>query len=163
LGQVMPSSSMRSSSSAALEQLRESLGAGGYIDRPADVEPYLVDWRKLYRGAARLVARPDTVERVAAVMRICSEHGIGVVPHGGNTSYCAGATPRESGGEIVLSLARLNRIRDVDPAGYSITVDAGCTLAAVQEAALQVDRLFPLSLGAEGTAQIGGSLSTNAG
>ncbi len=147
----------------ALEHLKAALGPGGWLETPADVAPYSVDWRALYRGATPLVARPDTVERVAAVVRICAEHRIGVVPHGGNTSYCGGATPRESGGEIVLSLARLNRIREVDAAGYSITVDAGCTLAAVQQAALAADRLFPLSLGSEGTAQIGGNLSTNAG
>jgi FAD/FMN-containing dehydrogenase len=147
----------------ALEQLQAALGPGGWLDSPADVAPYLVDWRSLYRGATPLVARPDSVERVAAVVRICAAHRIGVVPHGGNTSYCGGATPRESGDEIVLSLARLNRVREIDAAGYSITVDAGCTLAAVQQAALAVDRLFPLSLGSEGTAQIGGNLSTNAG
>jgi FAD/FMN-containing dehydrogenase len=149
--------------STALDRLREVLGAGGYVDSAAAIEPYLVDWRKLYRGTAPFVARPDTVERVAAVMRICAEYGVGVVPHGGNTGYCGGATPREQGREIILSLARLSRIRDVDPDGYSIVVDAGCTLAAVQEAALKADRLFPLSLGSEGTAQIGGNLSTNAG
>jgi FAD/FMN-containing dehydrogenase len=147
----------------ALDNLRDVLGAGGYADNAADVEPYSVDWRKLYRGATPFVAKPDTVERVAAVMRICAEHGIGVVPHGGNTGYCGGATPRENGREIVLSLARLNRIREVDPDGYSITVDAGCTLEAVQLAAAEVDRLFPLSLASEGSAQIGGNLSTNAG
>jgi FAD/FMN-containing dehydrogenase len=150
-------------SPAALEQLKAALGPGGFLQEPIDVEPYVSDWRRLYHGATPLVARPDTVERVAAVVRICAEHRVGVVPHGGNTSYCGGATPRENGREIVLSLARLNRIREVDPAGYSITVDAGCTLAAVQQAALQADRLFPLSLGSEGTAQIGGNLSTNAG
>jgi FAD/FMN-containing dehydrogenase len=150
-------------SADVLDRLKAALGPGGFLDEPADVAPYLVDWRSLYRGATPLVARPDTVERVAAVVRLCAEHRIGVVPHGGNTGYCGGATPRESGREIVLSLARLNRVRDVDSAGYSITVDAGCTLAAVQQAAASASRLLPLSLGSEGTAQIGGNLSTNAG
>jgi FAD/FMN-containing dehydrogenase len=148
---------------AALADLRSVLGPGGFLDAPADVAPHLVDFRKLYHGAAPLVARPDTVERVAAVVRICAAHRIGVVPQGGNTSYCGGAVPTESGREIVLSLARLNRVRHVDAAGYSLTVDAGCTLANAQAAALEAGRLFPLSLGAEGTAQIGGNLSTNAG
>jgi FAD/FMN-containing dehydrogenase len=146
-----------------LDRLRAVLGPGGFLEAPADVAPYLVDWRSLYRGATPLVARPDTVRRVADVVALCAEHRIGVVPHGGNTSYCGGATPRESGREIVLSLARLNRVRDVDPAGYSMTVDAGCTLAAAQQAAAAAGRLFPLSLGSEGTAQVGGNLSTNAG
>jgi FAD/FMN-containing dehydrogenase len=148
---------------AFLDRLRAALGPGGYVDDPADVAPFLVDWRSLYRGATPLVARPDSVERVATVVALCAQHRVGIVPHGGNTSYCGGATPGERGDEIVLSLARLNRVRNVDAAGYSITVDAGCTLAAVQQAALDVDRLFPLSLGSEGTAQIGGNLSTNAG
>jgi FAD/FMN-containing dehydrogenase len=148
---------------AFLARLRALLGPGGYLDSAADVAPYLVDWRALYRGATPLVARPDSVERVAEVVRLCAEHRVALVPHGGNTSYCGGATPRESGSEIVLSLARLNRIRAVDAAGYSITMDAGCTLAAVQQAATAAGRLFPLSLGSEGTAQIGGNLSTNAG
>jgi len=150
-------------SSDALEALRRALGPGGWLESPADVEPYLVDFRRLYRGATPLVARPASVEQVAAVLHLCQAHRIPIVPHGGNTSYCGGATPREDGAELVLSLARLNRIRAIDPDGYSITVDAGCTLQAVQEAARAANRLFPLSLGAEGTAQIGGNLSTNAG
>lgn len=148
---------------AALAALKSALGPGGWLDSPADLEPFLVDFRRLYRGAAPLVARPDTVARVAEVVRICAAHGIGVVPQGGNTSYCGGAVPREAGREIVLSLARLNRVREVDATGDSLTVDAGCTLANAQAAALAAGRLFPLSLGSEGTAQIGGTLSTNAG
>lgn len=148
---------------AALAALKAVLGPGGYLDAPADVEPHLVDFRRLYRGVAPLVARPDTVARVAEVVRLCAAHRIGIVPQGGNTSYCGGAVPRESGREIVLCLSRLNRVRDVDAAGYTLTVDAGCTLANAQAAALDAGRLFPLSLGAEGTAQIGGTLSTNAG
>jgi FAD/FMN-containing dehydrogenase len=148
---------------AVLAELAAVLGPAGALTRPEDVAPYLVDWRRLYHGAAPLVARPASVAEVAAVVGICAAHRVGIVPHGGNTSYCGGATPRESGGEIVLSLGRLNRIREIDPAGWTVTVEAGCTLAAVREAAHAAGRLFPLSLGSEGTAQIGGNLSTNAG
>jgi len=149
--------------SSALEELKSALGPGSWLTSPADVEPFLVDFRRLYRGATPLVARPGSVAAVAQVMRICTAHRIGVVPQGGNTSYCGGATPRESGADIVLSLARLDRVRELDVAGSTLTVDAGCTLAAVRAAAAAAGRLFPLSLGSEGSCQIGGNLSTNAG
>src|SRR5262249_40999767 len=97
------------------------------------------------------------------VLRLCNEHRIGVVPHGGNTSYCGGATPDDSGHQIVLSLRRLNRIRGVDALNYSLVAEAGCILADVQRAADDVERFCALSLGSEGTCQIGGNLSTNAG
>jgi len=151
------------SARAALEAIKTALGQGGWLEAPEDVEPYLVDFRRLYHGRAPLVVRPASVAEVQAVMRICHEAGIGVVPHGGNTSYCGGATPDESGTQIVLSLARFNRVRATDAAGYSITLDAGCTLAAAQAAASAAGRLFPLSLGSEGSCQVGGNLSTNAG
>ena len=148
---------------SALDELKSALGPGGWLEAPADVEPYLVDFRHLYRGATPLVARPGSVAAVEQVVRICAAHRIGIVPQGGNTSYCSGATPRESGADLVLSLARLDRIRDVDVAGSTLTADAGCTLAAVRAAAAAAGRLFPLSLGSEGSCQLGGNLSTNAG
>jgi FAD/FMN-containing dehydrogenase len=147
----------------ALAAIKAALGPGGWLEAPGDVAPYLTDFRRLYQGATPLVARPDRVAQVAEVVRICSAARIGVVPHGGNTGYCGGATPHAGGTEIVLSLARLNRIRAVDAAGYTLTVDAGCTLAAAQAAATGVARRFPLSMGSEGSCQIGGNLSTNAG
>jgi FAD/FMN-containing dehydrogenase len=103
------------------------------------------------------------VEQISRLLAYCNENRIGVVPHGGNTSYCGGATPDESGRQVVLSLKRLNRIRNVDPLNYSLTAEAGCILLDVQRAADEAERLFPLSLGSEGTCQIGGNLSTNAG
>jgi FAD/FMN-containing dehydrogenase len=109
------------------------------------------------------VLLPRNVDEVAQILRICNRDEVAVVPHGGNTSYCGGATPDETGAQIVLSLRRLNRVRQVDAADYSMIVEAGCTLAEAQAAARDADRLFPLSLGSEGTAQIGGNLSTNAG
>ncbi len=146
-----------------LEQLQEIAGPGGSLHDPQLIAPYLVDHRKLYRGNTPLVLRPDTTERVAAIMRVCHERGIGVVPVGGNTSYCGGATPSGDGSQVVLSLARMRRIRKLDPLNYSLIAEAGCTLSEIQTAATSMDRFFPLSLGSEGTCQLGGNLSTNAG
>ncbi len=117
----------------------------------------------MYRGRTPAVALPRTVEQISRLLAFCNDNRVGVVPHGGNTSYCGGATPDESGSQLVLSLRRLNRIRNVDPFNWSMVVEAGCILADVQRAADAADRLFPLSLGSEGTCQIGGNLSTNAG
>ena len=122
-----------------------------------------MDLRGLYHGATPLVACPASTNDVAAVLAICHDVGVGVVPHGGNTSYCGGATPHEVGDEIVLSLRRMDRVREVDADNFSMTVDAGCLLADVRSAAEAAGRLFPLSLGSEGSCQIGGNLSTNAG
>jgi len=143
--------------------LSELLGAGNLLTAADDIAPYLVDHRHLYQGRALAVALPRTVEQISRLLAWCNEQGVGVVPHGGNTGYCGGATPDESGKQIVLSLARLNRIRSVDPLNYSLVVEAGCLLADVQKAAEEAERLFPLSLGSEGSCQIGGNLSTNAG
>ncbi|MBK1679600.1 FAD-binding oxidoreductase [Rhodocyclus tenuis] len=125
--------------------------------------PYLVDWRGRYQGSARCVVRPSNAGELAAVVRACVEARVPIVPQGGNTSLCGAATPDASGDAVVLSLQRLNRVRAVDPLNNTITVEAGCTLVAVQEAAAAVGRLFPLSLAAEGSCLIGGNLSTNAG
>ncbi len=144
-------------------RLVELLGADAVLTASADVEPYLTDHRKLYHGRTPAVVMPKTVEQVARLLSFCHEHSIGVVPQGGNTGYCGGATPDESGEQIVLSLRKLNRIRAVDPLNWSMVVEAGCILAEAQRAADAADRFFPLSLGAEGSCQIGGNLSTNAG
>ncbi|MDQ2694081.1 MAG: FAD-binding oxidoreductase, partial [Pseudomonadota bacterium] len=112
---------------------------------------------------AAAVVSPATTAEVARVLRLCNDHGVGVVPQGGNTGRCGGGVPDASGRQIVLSLARLDRIRAVDPLNYTVTAEAGCILAHVQAAAEQADRLFPLSLGAEGSCRIGGNLATNAG
>jgi FAD/FMN-containing dehydrogenase len=144
-------------------KIRGALDPRSLIDAPAEIEPYLVDCRHLYHGKSPLVLRPGNVAELSTLLALCNDAGIGVVPHGGNTGYCGGATPDDSGNQLVLSLARLNRVRAVDPSNYSITVEAGCVLANVQQAALTAGRYFPLSLGAEGSCQIGGNLSTNAG
>jgi len=148
---------------AVLQRLKQAAGAKGWIEDEAGKAPYLDDFRGLFHGQTPLVLRPANTAAVAAIMRICHEASIGVVPQGGNTGYCGGATPSPDGAEIVLSLGRMNRIRDVDPLDNSITVDAGCVLADIQRAAEAAGRLFPLSLAAEGSCQIGGNLSTNAG
>jgi FAD/FMN-containing dehydrogenase len=129
----------------------------------ADAEPYSVDWRERYRGRALAVVRPGSTDEVAAVVRVCAETGIAIVPQGGNTGLCGGATPDASGRAIVLSLRRLDRIRAIDTDNDTIEVEAGCVLQTVQQAAREAGRLFPLSLAAEGSCTIGGNLATNAG
>ena len=147
----------------ALEELKLAVGDGGWLDATSDLSPYTVDFRRLYNGTTPLVLMPREVAQVARILSICDRDELAVVPHGGNTGYCGGATPDESGSQIVLSLRRLNRVRRIDMDDYSMVVEAGCTLAEAQAAAQSNDRLFPLSLGSQGTAQIGGNLSTNAG
>jgi FAD/FMN-containing dehydrogenase len=147
----------------AIERIRQALGDEACLTSADDVAPYVVDFRGIYHGATPLVVRPDSTAQVSTVLSLCSEAGIGVVPQGGNTGYCGGATPGPRGDQIVLSLQRMNRLRELDAANYSITVEAGCLLAQVQGSAESADRLFPLSLGSEGSCQIGGNLSTNAG
>ena len=139
------------------------VGHTNVLAEAVDLAPYLTDWRGRYKGAARCVVRPGNAAEVAAVVRACADAGAPIVPQGGNTSLCGAATPDGEGRAVVVSLSRLNRIVAVDPENNTISVAAGCTLAAVQEAARAADRLFPLALAAEGSCQIGGNLSTNAG
>lgn len=148
---------------AGLARLREALPPKSWIDDPADAAPYLTDWRGMYRGRSPLILRPGSTGEVATAMRICAEHGLPVVPQGGNTGLTGGSVPFETGTEVVLSLGRMNRIRALDPTGFTLTAEAGCILAELQRAAEGAGRFFPLSLGAEGSCQIGGNLSTNAG
>ena len=145
------------------EQLAVAVGATHVLTDPADIAPFVSDWRGQFRGSAQCVVRPADSSEVAAVVKICAQAGVPIVPQGGNTSLCGAATADGEGRAVVISLARLNRILAVDVANNTISVQAGCTLAAVQEAARAVGRLFPLALASEGTCQIGGNLSTNAG
>jgi FAD/FMN-containing dehydrogenase len=137
--------------------------AGRLLTDAADVASFLTDWRSKWTGRAIAIAQPDTTADVAAVLRWCHAHRVPVVPQGGNTGLSGGATPDESGRSLVLSLARLNRLREIDPLNGTITVEAGVTLRQVQQAAGEAGRLFPLSLAAEGSCTIGGNLATNAG
>ncbi|MCD6735414.1 MAG: FAD-binding oxidoreductase [Burkholderiaceae bacterium] len=149
-------------SPADTESLRASF-SGRLLTDAVDLEPFLVDWRRRYFGRALAVAMPDSADDVAAVVRWCAQHRVAVVPQGGNTGLAGAATPDDGGRSIVLSLARLKRVRTVDTVNNSITVEAGCTLAEVRAAAEAAGRLFPLSLPSEGSCTIGGNLSTNAG
>jgi FAD/FMN-containing dehydrogenase len=146
-----------------LESLSALLSPSALFREPGDMAPYLTDWRHRYHGSALAVVRPGSTEEVAAVVRLCAAHRVAIVPQGGNTGLSGGATPDGSGGSIVIALERMRKVRDLDIGNGTLTVDAGCTLAQVQKAADDVERLFPLSLGSEGSCQIGGNLSTNAG
>ena len=154
---------MTAAPSALPERLRGLLGADSVLTDPADCAPFLVDHLGRCRGRALAVVQPHSVAQIAQLLALCDAERIGVVPHGGNTSYCGGAIPDESGGQLVLSLRRLNRIRSLDADNYSLTAEAGCVLAQVQAAAEAAERFFPLSIGSQGSCQIGGNLSTNAG
>jgi FAD/FMN-containing dehydrogenase len=145
------------------ESLRALIGADAVLTRPEDTLAFEIDHRRLYRGRALAVVLPRELAQVAALVTWCNQQHIAVVPQGGNTGYCGGATPDESGRQLVLSMRRLNRVRDIDAANFSMTVEAGCVLVQVQQAADGAERYFPLSLGAEGSCQIGGNLATNAG
>ena len=125
--------------------------------------PYLTDWRGRFQGNAQAVVRPANTDEVAEVVKLCVTYSVPIVPSGGNTSLCGAATPDQSGQAIVISLARMNQVRSIDPDNDTMTVEAGCILQQVQEAAREAGRLFPLSLAAEGSCTIGGNLSTNAG
>jgi FAD/FMN-containing dehydrogenase len=145
-----------------LENLRSRF-SGRLLTEPADMAPFLTDWRKLWTGKALAVAQPDSTEDVAAVVRWCAENRVPVVPQGGNTGMVGGSVPNPDGRALVVSLKRLNKIRAVDPINNTLTAEAGCVLAEVQTAAERIGRLFPLSLGSEGSCTIGGNLSSNAG
>jgi FAD/FMN-containing dehydrogenase len=151
------------SNTQLIDQLRTLVGAQGLLTDKNDVEPYVQDWRGIYVGETAAVVRPANTEEVAAVVRACAASRTPIVPQGGNTGMCMAAVPRVGRNEIVLSLARMNRIREVDALNNTLTAEAGVVLANIQQAAADVDRLFPLSLGAEGSCTIGGNLSTNAG
>jgi len=139
------------------------VGAPHVLTDAADTSSYTRDWRRQYAAPALAVLRPDTTTEVAAVVALCAREGVAVVPQGGNTGLSGGSVPTGARREIVLSLGRLNRIREVDALNDTITAEAGCVLAQVQKAAEDAGRLFALSLAAEGSCQVGGNLSTNAG
>jgi FAD/FMN-containing dehydrogenase len=144
-------------------RLRDLVGPAGVVTAPDQQASYLVDWRGAYRGRAAAVVRPGSTAEVAAVLRLCAAEGIAVVPQGGNTGLCGGSVPDGSGTQVVLSTDRLRAIRGVDRANRTMTVEAGVVLADAQAAARDAGLLFPLSLGSEGSATIGGNVATNAG
>jgi FAD/FMN-containing dehydrogenase len=147
----------------ALTGLAAIVGDKYVIASGSDQDPYVVDWRGRYHGRAVAVVKPGTTAEVASVVKYCTEKRLAIVPQGGNTGMCGAATPDHRAGNVVIRLDRMRTVRDVSPLANTITVEAGCILAEVQSAARDVDRYFPLSLGAEGSCQIGGNISTNAG
>ncbi|MEL7187760.1 MAG: FAD-binding oxidoreductase [Pseudomonadota bacterium] len=146
-----------------LDDLKAIVGPHGWKTEPAELEPHVNDWRGLYSGRTPILVAPQTTDEVSRVVRRCAQDRVGIVPQGGNTSTCGGSVPDDSNTQIILSLSRMNRIREVDVDNFSMEVEAGCILENVQNAAKSAGRIFPLSLGAEGSCQIGGNLATNAG
>jgi FAD/FMN-containing dehydrogenase len=146
-----------------VEQLSRMVGAAGLLVDEDAIAPFLTEPRGTYQGRAEVVVRPGSTAELSEVVRACAAAGVAMVPQGGGTGLCGGAVPSAAGDQVVISLSRLNRIRSIDAQSFTMTVEAGCILADVQQAAESVGLLFPLSLGAEGSCQIGGNLSTNAG
>jgi FAD/FMN-containing dehydrogenase len=145
------------------KRLGDIVGAAHVLTDPNDTRPYFTDWRRQYSATGECVVRPASTDEVARVVALCAEEDVAVVPPGGNTGLCGGSVPTGSRREIVLALGRMNRVRALDRLNGTITVEAGCVLANVQRAADEAGRFFPVSLAAEGSCQIGGNLSTNAG
>lgn len=146
-----------------VHDLRTALGESAVLSDPADMAAYVTDWTGSFTGTALAVVRPASTADVATAVRLCAEAGVGVVPQGGNTGLVGGGVPDSGGDQVVLSLGRMRRIREIDPVADTLTVEAGTALATVQEAARKAGRLFPLSLGSEGSCTIGGTVATNAG
>ena len=140
--------------------IKSALGDKGWSEDASEISPYLEDWRGNFKGSSPLLLKPASTEEVSAVLKLCSEHGVAVTPQGGNTGLVNGGIAH---GEVILSLKRMNTVRSIDPLNNSIVAEAGCILANVHEAAVSEKRFFPLSLGSQGTATIGGLTSTNAG
>jgi len=149
--------------SDALNRLAAVVGEKHAIRDVAEMDGYMREWRQIWTGRSPLVLRPGSTEEVSRILAIANETRTAIVPQAGNTGLCGGQIPTDTGNEVVLSLDRMTRILDVDPADNTITVEAGAVLKSVQDAADAVDRLFPLSLASEGSCRIGGNLSTNAG
>jgi FAD/FMN-containing dehydrogenase len=146
-----------------LDELIAIVGQKACVTDQDELEPNLTEWRDIYHGRTLAMVSPATTQEVSDIVRVCAAADTGIVPQGGNTGLCGGAIPDESGEQVLMSLSRLNRIRSIDPDDFSMVAEAGCILATLQQEALEAGRYFPLSLGAEGSCQIGGNLSTNAG
>jgi FAD/FMN-containing dehydrogenase len=160
-GTVMPDAALPAA--RLLDAIRAIVGDRGLLTDSNDTAAYAADWRRLYQGRTNAVVRPGTTQELAAVVKLCAETGTPIVAQGGNTSMVGGAVPAEDGSELILSTARLNRIRDLNPVDMTLTIESGVTLKAAQLAAAEAGCLLPLSISSEGTAQIGGILAVNAG
>ena len=146
-----------------LDEVKRIINPQYVLTRDEDTAAYLTDWRKRYTGKALAVLLPASSAEVAAIVKLCAKTNTSIVPQGGHTGFCGGATPNDSGKQVVLNLKRMNQIRAIDSANQTISVEAGCILQTIQERAAEQGFLFPLSLGAEGSCMIGGNLATNAG
>src|SRR5262249_23087021 len=149
--------------SEVLTALRAAVGPAGILEDERDIAPYCRSWRDDWEGRVACVVRPASTAETAEVVRICAAAGIGIVPQGGNTSLAGGAQPSADLSEVIVSMSRMRRIRELDPINDTVTVEAGAVLKDIQAAADAENRLFPLSLGAEGSCEIGGNVATNAG
>jgi FAD/FMN-containing dehydrogenase len=158
-----PTGSSNMSQSVLVHAFRDLLDSGGLVDDLERIATYTTDQRQLFTGSTFAVLKPATTKQLADIVRLAARLGVGIVPQGGNTSYCGGATPDASGRQIIVSLERMDRIREIDPVSMSISVDAGAILKNVQDVAAGAGLLLPLSLGAEGSCRIGGNIGTNAG
>lgn len=147
-------------SADTLDALKTALGPKGWSEDAQELAPHIEDWRGRYQGATPILLKPANTAEVAAAVKICAEAGLAITPQGGNTSLCGAATPQ---GEVLISLKRMSAVREIDPDNDSMTVEAGCVLESLQNTAAEADRLFPLALGSQGSAMIGGLISTNAG
>ncbi|WP_417493763.1 FAD-binding oxidoreductase [Maricaulis sp.] len=143
-----------------IDALKSALGPKGWSQDAHELAPHISDWRGRYQGTSPILLKPANTAEVAAAVKICAEAGIAITPQGGNTSLCGASTPQ---GEVLVTLKRMNAVREIDPDNDSMTVEAGCILESLQNTAAEADRLFPLSLGSQGSAMIGGLISTNAG
>ena len=146
-----------------LQKLKNTLGPKGWIEDKEIIEPYLLEERGLFRGESSLLLKPQNTEEVSKILKLCNKYNIKIVPQGGRTGLCGGTIPSENGQEIILSLERMNKIKDLNEANFTITVEAGCILNNIQNIVDEKNFLFPLSLASEGSCTIGGNLSTNAG
>jgi FAD/FMN-containing dehydrogenase len=151
------------SQSALIEAVQTRLGPNALITDPGDVEPWLTDWRRRWRGQAAAILQPASTQEAASIVAMAFELGVALVPQGGNTSMVGGATPPEDGSALILSLRRMNRIRSVDRGAMRTVAEAGVILQSLHEAVAALDLRFPLTLGAKGSATVGGLVSTNAG
>ena len=150
-------------SNVVLDKLKAIVGSKNFIDDVKNMDAYLSDWRNQFHGSSPLILKPLDSQMVSKILKICNENKVAVVPQGGNTGLVGGSIPSNSGDEIIISLEKMNKIINTDLINYTMTLEAGCILSNVQNAALNADRFFPLSLAAEGSCQIGGNLATNAG
>ena len=147
-----------------ISALKAELGPDAVMTAESDLEGYIEDWRGRYKAPAACVVQPSNTAQVASIVRLCAQHSVPILPQGGNTSLCGGSVPANEGvPPVIVNLSRMRRIRHVDAANGSMEVEAGCVLKVVQDAAAAQQRLYAVSLGAEGSCQIGGNLSTNAG